>query len=290
MIQLDSMKPQSFKLLKKHLPKSFKRGCLLIMGMHKTLGQKIKQSYLIYRPALAHDYQKMQKTAYDNYAMLSRVEPGNLLEDHVVGSWLLQNSWEDYETFLMKYIPVNSGLIALDFGCGPGRNISKWQNRFNRIDGADISKENLKNAEVFLKNQIEESKMPRFFETSGMDCGEINDDTYDFIFSTICLQHICSHHIRYSILMDMYRILKPGGRISLQMGFGTPSPQTVGYFQNNYAAVGTNRTCDTEISTPDEPLGDLEAIGFINFEYWIRSVGPGDLHPNWIFFTATKPD
>ena len=33
---------------------------------------------------------------------------------------------------------------------------------------------------------------------------------------------------------------------------------------------------------------DLENIDFKQFEHWIRPVGPGDDHSNWIFFTASK--
>jgi hypothetical protein len=54
-------------------------------------------------------------------------------------------------------------------------------------------------------------------------------------------------------------------------------------------AVGTNRACDVAIASSDEVRGDLEKIGFTNFESWVRPVGPGDLHPQWIFFTAIKP-
>ena len=32
----------------------------------------------------------------------------------------------------------------------------------------------------------------------------------------------------------------------------------------------------------------MKEIGFENFNYYIRPVGPGDGHPNWIFFNATK--
>jgi hypothetical protein len=97
------------------------------------------------------------------------------------------------------------------------------------------------------------------------------------------------HAVRLSIFQSLYRCLKEGGRLSVQMGFGVPSPKTVGYFDDAVDAIGTNRTLDTAIATPDEPRSDLEKIGFVDFEYWIRPVGPGDIHPNWIFFTAVKP-
>ena len=243
-----------------------------------------------FRPAKLEDYIRMQRNFYLRSAKRSKVVSGHLIEDQVVGSWREHDAWQDYETFLMKYVSSRDNLVGLDFGCGPGRNIRRWSGLFQRIDGADISSVNLSNARIFLKDQIPTVKSPKLFLTNGSNCGDASSDTYDFVFSTITLQHICSHTVRYAILKDLYRILKPGGRLSLQMGYGSPSPLSVGYFEDNYSAAATNRGCDTEISTPDEPKQDLENIGFVNFEYWIRPVGPGDIHPNWIFFTATKPN
>ncbi len=102
-------------------------------------------------------------------------------------------------------------------------------------------------------------------------------------------QHICVHSIRVSIMRSMYDCLKPGGRLSLQMGYGVPSPQTVDYYADNVGAETTNRGCDTAVAQPEQPRADLDEIGFTNFEYWLRPTGPGDLHPQWIFFTAVKP-
>ena len=249
----------------------------------------LERFYLLYRKPRLEDYVRMQRKFYVKSAAKSNVIPGDLLEDHVVGAWSEQDNWADYQTYLMKYVDPKKHLVALDFGCGPGRNIRRWTNLFARIDGADISQTNISNAKIFLKEQLEIGKEPNLYVTNGSDCGEAKSSAYDFVFSTICLQHICSHTIRFSILSDIYRILKPGGRISIQMGYGSPSPMTVGYYEDNYGAKGTNRACDTEISDPGQPLSDFTKIGFSNFEYWIRPVGPGDGHPNWIFITATKP-
>jgi hypothetical protein len=45
---------------------------------------------------------------------------------------------------------------------------------------------------------------------------------------------------------------------------------------------------DTRIESPNEIKSDLEKIGFSNFDYDIRPVGPGDSHSSWIFFRAKK--
>jgi hypothetical protein len=72
------------------------------------------------------------------------------------------------------------------------------------------------------------------------------------------------------------------------MGYGKNSPNTVPYYVNFTSALTTNRGCDVEVRSPEQVRDDLVAAGFAEFEYWIRPTGPGDTHPNWIFFTAVK--
>jgi ubiquinone/menaquinone biosynthesis C-methylase UbiE len=102
------------------------------------------------------------------------------------------------------------------------------------------------------------------------------------------MQHICVYKIRYNYFKEFYRVLKPGGHITIQMGYGTPSRMTVDYYDDYYDAKATNRGCDTNISDYKQLEKDLLSIGFKNFKYYIRPTGPGDCHPNWIFFNAQK--
>lgn len=223
-----------------------------------------------------------QRASKSNYATAERV-------DRVVGVYQLHDQWEDYDHYLMKYVDGTcKDKIALDFACGPGRNIVKYHHRFARIDGADISPENIENAKANL--QFHHVPVPHLFVTSGVDCGEVEGETYDFIFSTIALQHICVYSIRYKILTAMYAALKKGGRISMQMGFGkqVPEKNSVAYHANAYGVCDTNGATDTRVEDADDIKDDVLKIGYRNYEYWIRPVGPGDHHPNWIFFTATK--
>lgn len=130
--------------------------------------------------------------------------------------------------------------------------------------------------------------MPILYKNNGVDLSFIPDDCYDVVFSTICLQHICVHDIRFSLVKEFFRVLKSGGSFCAQMGFGNAHPRTVGYFENHYDAKDTNSGCDTRVDSPSELQSDLESIGFKDFTFDLRPVGPGDGHSGWIFFRATK--
>lgn len=233
----------------------------------------------------AAKYTDMQRNWYQTAAGASRYD-ADTKSDGVVGSYDEHNEWPDYDKYLMKYVDGSfESKLALDFACGPGRNIVKYNHLFKRIDGADIAQANITNAEINLSHHG--LPIPNLYVTSGSDCGEAVSNTYDFVFSTIAMQHICVHEVRFSILRDMYRILRKRGRLSIQMGFGY-SEGKASYFDNHYDAIATNSGFDTMVENSDYIESDLRQIGFENFEYWVRPRGPGDSHPNWIFFTATK--
>jgi SAM-dependent methyltransferase len=234
------------------------------------------------------DYLRMQNQFYELAASADHVSPGTIEGDFVVGSWKLHDSWPDYETYLLKYVPAEPVWTALEYGCGPGRNIRRFAGRFARIDGVDISRQNLINAERFLSTEIPREKMPKLFLTKGADVGDAPLGSYDFCFSTICLQHICVWEVRFSILKSLFGALKSGGRISIQMGYG-PATRAKAYDANHVVAGSTNSYCDVDVQNPAQVEEDLTRIGFRDFEYWLRPPGPGDtVHQNWIFFTAVK--
>jgi ubiquinone/menaquinone biosynthesis C-methylase UbiE len=228
-------------------------------------------------------YTKMQKTQYE--ADANRWNIHNL--DPVVGSFNAHNSWSDYE-FLFKDIEDLKTKSVLDFGCGPGRNLVKYSDTFARIDGVDIASKNLENAVLWMKYNKVDPALHKLILCNGVNLSNIPNDEYDIVMSTICMQHICVYEIRLNYLKEFYRVLKPGGYVTIQMGYGVPSPQSVDYYENNYDALSTNRGCDTNISDYTQVEKDLMSIGFKNFKYTIRPTGPGDCHPSWIFFHAQK--
>ena len=228
-------------------------------------------------------YTMMQKEVYRSGSACWNINE----RDAVVGSFDSHNNWDDYE-FLFRDIENCENKIVLDFGCGPGRNLVKYSNKFKHIDGTDLDEMNLQNAIRWIEHNNIEKEKHNLILCNGIDLNRIDNETYDIVMSTICMQHICVYDIRFNYLKEFYRVLKNGGHITIQMGYGNPSPSCVDYYDNYYEATSTNRGCDTNISDYKQIEKDLLSIGFKNFKYYIRPTGPGDNHPNWIFFNAQK--
>jgi SAM-dependent methyltransferase len=229
---------------------------------------------------MLNKYTLMQQQQYDSDAANWSIDN----RDPVVGSFDAHNNHKDYD-LLFEGLETKDKL-ALDFGCGPGRNIVKFNGLFKQIDGVDISEKNLENANLWLKHNNIDTPCD-LFKCNGVDLNIVYK-TYDVIFSTICMQHICVHEIRLNYFKEFYRLLNKDGIISIQMGYGNAHPRTVDYFANHYDALATNSGCDTRIERVEDLENDLVSIGFKNFSYQIRPVGPGDAHSNWIFFRAQK--
>jgi ubiquinone/menaquinone biosynthesis C-methylase UbiE len=230
-------------------------------------------------------YNEMQRREYELEASKWSLED----RDRVVGSFEAHNNHADYENFLLNGFEKRP-MIGLDFGCGPGRNLVRFGPQFKRLDGVDIAANNLVNAKVWLQyNKLWREEI-RLIHCNGTDLAGIESGHYDLIISTITLQHICSYTIRFHYFEEFYRVLKDDGWISLQMGFGPKVDvrQKADYYDDYFDAEGTNGHADTMVTSPDQLSNDLEKIGFRNFHYDIRPTGPGDKHPNWIFFRAQK--
>jgi len=180
---------------------------------------------------------------------------------------------------------------ALDFGCGCGRNVENLLKlaEFERVDGIDISETNIE----FCKGYIQDlghmfNGRSAFHASNGVDVKPLLDDEYDFIMSTIVLQHICVHSIRYSIMSDLFRTLKPGGVFSFQMNYGPAHNTAVGYREDFFEAKGTNSMCDTRVDKPEELITDLSKIGFKNITHEIRPSYSSDATDEWIYVRCEK--
>ncbi len=179
--------------------------------------------------------------------------------------------------------------IALDFACGRGRNITNMFNLCDwaRIDGIDISEGNISHNKTDYQNQNS-----NWYCNNGVDVSDLKDNEYDFIMSTIALQHIPVYDIRKSLITDLLRTLKSGGLFSFQMGYGKEILSTenrIPYFENHYDANGTNSVCDVRVQNIEDIIKDLQEIGYTNVTTEVRESYSDNGHPEWIYVKAYKP-
>lgn len=209
-----------------------------------------------------------------------------------VGSFNDQESYP-YDKYLLERYSSKTE-YALDFGCGMGRMMNRMLNIFPYVDGADLMQENLNYASRYLtsENQINQERY-NLFLTDGRNCKISPIYKYDFIYSTICLQHIPVYKIRFEIFHDLYQLLNINGQCCFQMVFGYDNG--VHWFHNEYMAPDTNGALD--VSIPDEshfPMieKDFKLIGFRNVEFIIKESPHAKnaqiSHLYWIFIHLWK--
>lgn len=186
---------------------------------------------------------------------------------------------------------------ALDFACGKGRNVINMLSLcdWKEVDGVDISEGNIKYCKETYDNQKSNWFMNNGFDLSCMP----EEKKYDFIMSTIALQHIPVYDIRKNLITDMYNRLNPGGIFSFQMGYGNDLSDPLNrprshYYENAYSANSTNSSYDVRILNSDEVINDMKTIGFkevttiitdtLSDEGEILDIG----HPQWIWIRCIK--
>lgn len=233
------------------------------------------------------DYLRTNHDFWDGIAKTWSVHNKN----PVVGWYDYHNQWPDYETVLFDGIKTHQK-VALEYGCGPGRNIIKFADPakwgFRRIDGVDISETNINNAwlnfrDVGLDFASKGMDTSILWKNNGSTLPMIFDETYDIVFSVIALQHIQSHSTRRSIFHEIARVLKPRGVFTAQMGFGPGHPRSVPYFNDATPHIDG----DVRVESAADLENDLAAAGLHFFKYVLREPCK-DEHPQWIWFQCLK--
>lgn len=235
-------------------------------------------------------YTSMQRHQYDSTADIMAIE-----------NHRGHDSNPDYYGLLLKEIKQNpdqwTDKTALDFGCGIGRNVdnllrlAKWK----FVDGCDISSENITRAGNFL-NSVHTKELFNLYTTTGITLDPIKDNQYDFVMSTIVLQHIAVYDIRTSLLKDIYRVMKTGGLFSFQMAqYNSARINCAKYYDNVWDAPATNGAFDVSIDNPQNLIDDLVSFGFKDVTYTLTPEWDANNKcylnspdSKWIFLTARK--
>lgn len=102
---------------------------------------------------------------------------------------------------------------ALDFGCGLGRMTRAFADRFDECVGVDISEGMVRGARELNENVDGVT----FVVNHADDLRLFGDCTFDFVYSTIVLQHIPDRQTIESYIAEFCRVLRPGGLAVFQL-------------------------------------------------------------------------
>ncbi len=96
---------------------------------------------------------------------------------------------------------------VLDIGCGVGRTTRALASRVKHVVGIDVSAEMLKLASEYNANLSNVD----WVHGDGRRLSAIEDDSVDGCFSHVVFQHISDPAVTLSYVLEMGRVLRPGG-------------------------------------------------------------------------------
>jgi ubiquinone/menaquinone biosynthesis C-methylase UbiE len=143
---------------------------------------------------------------------------------HYIASWrkdwnpdtFFQSGEEDYQRLVAPVLQrlgwEPQGKTMLELGCGAGRMTRSFAEHFSRVYAFDISSEMLGHAKALFS----EAYHVDWILGNGKDLAGMGDESVDFAFSYIVLQHMPEPAFAYGYIREMLRVLKPGGLFLFQ--------------------------------------------------------------------------
>lgn len=153
---------------------------------------------------------------------------------------------------LADYLPAEPQRV-LDLGCGPGRGAGLLKKRWPKAE--------LIAMDLALPMLRQVPKHTRFWRPVQRVCGNamqlpFQDDRFDFVFSSLCLQWA---HPLPEALREIRRVLRPGGMLA----FSTFGPETLIELRDAYLAIGETPALSPFAAI--QQVGDgLQGSGFHN--------------------------
>jgi SAM-dependent methyltransferase len=109
-------------------------------------------------------------------------------------------------------LPARRG-AALDFGCGAGRLTRALSLRFDRAVGVDISAEMIRVAREINADRPN----CEFVVNDAADLARFESSAFDFVYSSIVLQHVPGRELALGYVRELVRVLADGGLLVFQV-------------------------------------------------------------------------
>ena len=130
------------------------------------------------------------------------------------GGWELAEFFDTGEVEISEVLKAADDLgrpvqraRALDFGCGVGRLSRPLAERFRECVGLDISEGMVK-----LARELNEDRPNcRFVVNAAPDLAQLETGSFDFVYSSLVLQHMPSAEMVENYVAEFLRVLRPGG-------------------------------------------------------------------------------
>jgi SAM-dependent methyltransferase len=107
---------------------------------------------------------------------------------------------------------------ALDFGCGVGRVTRALAHRFGEAVGVDLSERMVEQA-LRLNGDTANAA---FLVNAAPDLGQLEDGSFDLVYSRIVLQHLPSLTDVFGYMEEFLRVVRPDGIVVFQLPAAIP--------------------------------------------------------------------
>ena len=150
---------------------------------------------------------------------------------HYIASWrktwdltsFLASGEEDYQKLVVPALDrcgiAATGNLMIELGCGAGRMTPNFARRYGRVMALDLSAEMLQRA----RQMHSQFKNVLWLRVGGADLACLADQSADFLFSYLVLQHLPSEKLVFGYVREMMRVLRPGGAFLFQFN-GSHAP------------------------------------------------------------------
>lgn len=122
---------------------------------------------------------------------------------------------------------------ALDFGCGVGRLTRALAAHFDSSLGVDLSEVMVSSA----RRLHADTTNPSFRTLADAPLSGMPNQTFDFIYSNLVLQHMRDHRAIEATVVDFVRLLRPGGMLVFQLPSDIPRRRRIQARPRLYTAL-----------------------------------------------------